>query len=102
MILVYVTTSSVREAEKIGKKLVQEQLAACVNILPKMHSIYRWKGKIESANETVLIIKTRNANFSKVEKRVKQLHSYEVPCILQIKIPQGSRDYLSWISKETR
>ena len=101
MILIYVTTKNLAEAKMIGRKLVKEKLAACVNILPKMKSIYSWKGKIESANEVVLLVKTANRNYGKVEKRVKQLHSYTVPCVIKLPVTAGSRDYFKWIESES-
>lgn len=101
MILVYVTTKNAAEAKMIGRKLVAERLAACVNILPKMHSIYRWKNAIESTNETVLLVKTRKSNYKKVEARVKQLHSYDVPCVIKLNVTAGSREYLKWIESES-
>jgi periplasmic divalent cation tolerance protein len=101
VVLIYVTASTLVEARSIGKKLVEERLAACVNILPKMHSIYRWKNKVESANEVVLIVKTRNSNYKKIESRVKQLHSYDVPCVIKLNVTAGSREYLKWIESES-
>jgi periplasmic divalent cation tolerance protein len=98
---IYITASSRDEAENIGHHLVKEKLAACVNILPGMQSIYRWEGRIETADETVLIAKTRSELFERLEKRTKELHSYECPCIVAWPITAGHRPYLDWIEKET-
>ncbi len=77
--------------------MVKEKLCACVNIFPEMNSIYWWKGKIEEANEAVLIAKTTKNKFKKLSARVKELHSYECPCILQIEITDGNKEYVSWL-----
>lgn len=95
--LVYIVTKNKSEAKKIGKALLQEGLAACVNILDGMQSMYRWKGKIEEARETVLIAKTTRKLFSKLSKKVKVIHSYEVPCILQIPVTDGNKEYVNWL-----
>ncbi len=101
-ITVYITTSDKKEAEKIGGRIVEEKLAACANILPNMHSVYWWKGEIEKSDESVLLLKTREENFEAIEKRVKELHSYENPCIVAFPILKGSREYLEWIKDETK
>ena len=100
-ILVYVTCTSGKEAQSIGKKLVSERLAACANILGPMHSVYRWKGKTEEAKEAVLILKTRASLFRKLSARIRTLHSYEVPCILRFDIRDGDPGYLKWILEST-
>jgi len=97
---VYITAPNVKEAEKIGKILVEEKLAACVNIFP-IRSIYRWKGKIEKAREVVLIAKTKKTLFSKLAKRVAEIHPYEIPCIVGFDIKQGNEEFLEWIDGET-
>lgn len=94
--IVYITAGSMDEAKSIGRILVEERLAACVNIFP-IYSIYRWKEKIEDANEFVIIAKSTTGRLKDLEKRVKQLHSYEVPCVISFKIDSGSEDYLKWI-----
>lgn len=99
--LLYVTCKNREEAVAIGRALVESRLAACVNILPGMHSLYRWKNKIESSEETVLIVKTRHALTDVVTRRIKELHSYEIPCILNIPVEGGSDAYLQWILRET-
>jgi periplasmic divalent cation tolerance protein len=100
-ISVYITVPSRDMAERIAHTLVEEQLAVCVNILSDVRSIYRWKGRVESANEVILIAKTRRDLFERLEKRVKELHSYEVPCIVAWPIEAGHQPYLDWIEKKT-
>ena len=85
------------EARKIGRILVEENLAACANIFP-ITSIFRWKGNIDEASEFGIIVKTRTEKVKEIEKRVKEIHSYEVPCVVSFKIDEGSLDYLDWIN----
>jgi periplasmic divalent cation tolerance protein len=101
-ISVHITASSPAEAEKIASKLVEEKLAACVNILPGAKSIYRWEGKIETAAEAVLIAKTRADLFEALNRRVKALHSYSCPCIVALPIIDGDQAYLGWLAAETK
>jgi len=96
--VIYITAGSMDEAKSIGRELVEERLAACVNIFP-ITSIYRWKDNIEDAGEFGMIVKTRSDRVKDIEKRVKQIHSYEVPCIVSFKIGSGSEDYLKWIGE---
>jgi len=100
-ILIYITCANPSEADTIGRALVEERLVACVNILPGMRSIYRWQGKVETAEETVLIAKTAATRFADVEARVKRLHSYTVPCIVELPVIAGSADYLAWIAAQS-
>lgn len=102
MIFVYTVCNDKKEAGKIGLYLVKRRLAACVNIFPLINSIYRWKGKIERTKESVLIIKTAGKNFKKIEAEVKKMHSYSVPCILEINIKQGDQEYLKWLKSELK
>ena len=97
IVFAYITTKNRSEAKKIGKILLQEKLAACVNILNHMHSMYWWKGKIEVSNEAVLIAKTTKTLFPKLSKKVKAIHSYDVPCILQIPVTDGNKEYVDWL-----
>lgn len=97
---VYITTSSNEESKKIGKKLVEEKLVACVNIIPSIESIYLWKGEIEADEESLLIAKTKAETIDKIIKRVKEIHSYETPAILAIPIIEGSKDYLDYLDSE--
>jgi periplasmic divalent cation tolerance protein len=98
---VYITVPSREMAEKIARTLVEEKLAACVNIIPAVRSIYRWKGRVEASNEVVLIAKSRGDLFEQLEKRVKELHSYTVPCIVAWPIVAGHQPYLDWLQNET-
>lgn len=97
---IYITTKDEDEARKIGRTLVEEKLAACVNIHP-IKSIYRWEGVIEEEGETAMLVKTRTELADKVIERVKELHSYEVPCIVSLPIDKGNPDYLKWIEEST-
>ncbi|MCE8425119.1 MAG: divalent-cation tolerance protein CutA [Candidatus Methanoperedens sp.] len=94
--VIYITAGNMEEARKIGRTLVDEHLCACANIFP-ITSIYRWKGKIEEGSEFGIFIKTTNSNIKNIEKMVKQLHSYETPCVISLNIDEGSEDYLKWI-----
>ena len=95
--IVLTTTGSVEEARKIAGSLVERQLAACVNILPRIESIYRWQGKVESAQEWLLLIKTNAEKFAAVRDAVRELHSYDLPECIAINIEDGSAEYLQWI-----
>ncbi len=99
--LIYITTKDEDEARKIGRTLVEEKLAACVNIHP-IQSIYRWEGEIEEEGEVAMLVKTRAELADKVIERVKELHSYEVPCIVSLSIDKGNPDFLKWIGESTR
>jgi periplasmic divalent cation tolerance protein len=97
----YITAPSHEVATNIGRALVDGRLAACVNIIPGMHSIYRWQGKIEAATEVVLIAKSRATLFEEIEKRIRELHPYDCPCIVAWPIEAGYQPYLDWIAQET-
>ena len=98
---VYVTTESKKEARTIARTLLEERLIACANIIESMQSLYWWEGKIEDSDEAVLIVKTRATHLSALTARVKDLHSYDCPCIVALPITDGSTDYLSWLARET-
>lgn len=98
--LVYITTSGENESKKVGNVLVEEKLAACVNIISSIESIYLWKGEIEDDQESLLIAKTKVSNIDKIIKKVKEIHSYETPAILAIPIIEGSKDYLDYLDSE--
>src|SRR5687767_7700972 len=97
IVFAYITTKNKAEAKKIGKALLQSRLAACVNILDKMSSMYWWKGEIEEANECVLIAKTTPKLFPALSEKVKAIHSYSVPCILQLPVTNGNKEYVNWL-----
>jgi len=90
------------EADTISQKLVESQLCACVNIVRGVTSIYRWKGKIQTDEECLLLMKTRKAHFDALQKKLKSLHSYEVPEFIAVPIAAGSAEYLKWVSDSVR
>ncbi len=98
---VYVTAGSGDEARRIAGAIVTERLAACANILDGMASIYRWRGAIAEDKEVVLIFKTREALVERLTARVKDLHSYDCPCVVNWRIDGGNSDFLGWIEAET-
>ena len=100
--IVLSTAGSEQEAHKIAHILVKRRLAACVNILPRVQSIYRWKGEIESAQEWLLLIKTRADKFTAVRDAIGELHSYEVPECIVLEIEDGSLPYLQWLDEATQ
>ncbi len=99
--VVMVTVGSSEEALSIARTLVEEQLAACVNIVPRIRSIYRWKGDICDDEEQLLIMKTRTDLFPALQSRIRELHSYEVPEIISFPVAEGSPDYLNWVLDNT-
>jgi len=101
-IIVLVTCGSEEEGLKIANALVEDHLAACVNLIAPIRSIYRWEGKIWDEKEWLLIIKTQKHRFEELEKRVKPLHSYSVPEIISIPITESSSPYLNWIRENTK
>lgn len=100
--LVYITTSGAEESRKIGRIIVKERLAGCINIVPVIESLYWWKGEIEEDSESVLIVKTKASSVENIIKRVKEIHSYKNPAILAIPIINGSKDYLDYLDNEIR
>jgi periplasmic divalent cation tolerance protein len=101
--LVLVTCGSIVEARKIASHVVRKRLAACVNIvLSPVQSIYRWKGKVQSAREVLIVIKTTDKRLADLEKEVKHWHSYDVPEFVVIPIAAGSREYLAWLEESVR
>ena len=100
-IMIITTTETEEEAEKIAEIVVSEKLAACVQIIPSIKSVYRWQGKVEKSKEQLLFIKTKTELFEKVEKAIKENHSYEVPEIVAVPINNGSKEYFEWIENVT-
>lgn len=101
-ILVLTTSSSKDEARKIGRALVERLLAACVNVVPHVGSIYRWEGEVEEAEEWLLIVKTTRAAFERVRDAINELHSYDVPECIAISIESGSLPYLNWLGESVK
>ena len=102
MRFVYVTTRDRAEARAIGRALVEARLAACVNIIEGMESIYRWQGAVEEARETILIAKTSERNVAALIEAVKAAHSYDVPCVVTLPILEGNPPYLQWLTENVR
>ena len=100
--ITFSTCKDLRQAIRIARALVKEKLAACVNIIPGIASIYAWKGKIEEGKEVLLVIKSRASLSTRLTARVKALHSYEVPEVVTIPISSGNPDYLRWVRESTR
>ncbi len=98
--IVYITVSSFEEAKKVARILVEERLAACANIFP-ITSIFQWRG-VQEANEVAVIAKTKIEKVEEIIARVKQIHSYELPCIISWKLEQGYQPFLKWIEEEVK
>jgi periplasmic divalent cation tolerance protein len=97
--IVRTTASSEEEARRIARHLVEGRIAACVNIVPQVTSIYRWQGRVEEAGEWLLIVKTTAAVFGRVRQAIAELHSYELPECICLTIEDGSPNYLQWIAE---
>lgn len=97
--VVLTTAGSQEEAQKIAHALVERKLAACVNIVSRIESVYRWQGKVESATEWLLIVKTTDEAFPSVRDAIKELHSYDLPECVMLEIADGSEGYLGWIGE---
>ncbi len=96
MIMIYITCKDVKEAKRITHHLLKKKLIACANIIPRINSIYPWKGKMIDDKETVLIVKTENKYYNKVKDEVRKIHSYTVPCIMKIDV-KVNKDYEKWL-----
>jgi periplasmic divalent cation tolerance protein len=101
-IIVLVTAGSEEQARKIAELLVEEKQAACVNVVPRVDSLFRWKGKIDSARESLLLVKTRASLLPQIISLVEGIHSYEVPEIIALPIIGGSEEYLKWLDSALR
>lgn len=101
-VVIFSTTANKKEADHISGELIKNRLAACVNIIENVHSLFWWQGKIDSAKEALLVIKTRKTLANRVIKKIKSLHSYEVPEIIALPIVSGNKKYLEWIGESTR
>jgi len=101
-IIILITTKDKKEAEKISKLLIKNRLAACVNIVNGVKSLFWWQGKVDQAKEALLIVKSRKEKFAKIAKLVKANHSYDLPEIIAIPIVSGFKPYLNWINDSIR
>ena len=101
-ILVITTVSSEPEAKKLGEALIETRLAACVNIIPSVTSIFRWEGKISVEPELIIIAKSHQKLFPMIKEKILSLHSYDVPEIISLPISNGSEEYLKWIEQELK
>jgi len=99
--VVFITAANKKEGRKIASGVLKSRLAACVNVIGKVESKYWWQGKIETAGECLLIIKTKKSLSKKLIEKIKLLHSYSVPEIIFLPVSEGNTDYLKWIEKET-
>jgi len=100
--IVFVTVSDEEEAGRIAKVLIEENLAACVNIIPGIRSVYRWEGSIEHEDETLLIIKTGKTKIEGLKKRIQEVHSYDIPELLVLPVVDGLEAYMRWARGELR
>ncbi|HEB79494.1 MAG TPA: divalent-cation tolerance protein CutA [Rhodospirillales bacterium] len=100
-VMIYVTTGSREEAVAIGRAVVGERLAACANVTPFISSIYWWDGRLQEEQEAALMLKTRRDLADQVIARVKEMHSYDCPCVVSFSIDKGNEDFLEWIIRET-
>jgi len=101
-VVIFITTGTDQEAHDIANLLLKERKAACVNILPRMSSLFWWQEKLDSAEESLLIVKTRASLLGEIVRLVREIHSYEVPEIIALPIIGGNPDYLEWIGKEVK
>ena len=101
-LMTYVTAADLDEARRIAKTLVTERLAACVNILGQIESVYHWEGEVQSSGEAVFLAKTTEAHFDALVERVRELHSYELPCIVAMPLVRGEAAFLGWIKDNVR
>lgn len=101
MIHVYIHYPNIKEAKRISKILLHKKLAACINFISQ-EDMYWWKGKIEETKGIISLVGTRQNNFNKIEKLVKKLHSYDVPCILELPINKSSKSYKEWLYEQTK
>lgn len=99
---IYVTTKDKAEARRIGRELVESRLAACVNVIDSVNSMYWWKGKVQDESEAVLIAKTKDSLAGELIAKVKSLHSYSCPCVVVLPVLDGNPDFLKWVEDETK
>jgi periplasmic divalent cation tolerance protein len=100
VLMVYLTAADEGEAVRLAEQLVESRVAACVNVLGAVQSVYRWQGKVERAAEVALIAKTTRAQFPLLEQKIKELHSYECPCIVAWPLSEGHQPFLTWVREQ--
>lgn len=100
-VLVYMTAKDKQEAERVGQALIEARLAACVNIIDPMQSMFFWQGAVQQEQETVLLAKTKVGLVSELTRTVKSVHSYECPCVVAVPVIDGNPEFLEWIKEET-
>ena len=98
---IYITCPDMSTAEEIASTLVEEELIACANMIPNMVSVYKWEGRVETTEEVSLILKTQSDLFVTIEERIRDLHPYECPCVVELPIQDGSSEFLQWIREQT-
>ena len=101
VLVILVTAINQKEAVRIGEEMVNERLAACVNIIPRIQSIYRWKGKVIKAQEVLLILKSTRPRYRALEKAIRAMHTYEIPEIIALPVKGGLDQYIGWVRSET-
>ncbi len=101
-LVVITTTETLADGERLARILVEAELAACAQVVPQITSVYRWQGKVEQANEALLLIKTTSMAYPELENAIKQNHSYQTPEIIALPVEMGSTDYLSWLATSVR
>jgi len=101
-IVLFITTATAEEAQQISGVLLNQRKAACVNIVPRVSSLFWWQDTLESTEESLLIVKTKASVLNEIVKLVRELHSYDIPEIIALPIVGGNQDYLEWIDKETK
>jgi len=101
-IVIFVTAKNTREANKIASKLVADKLIACANVVKEVKSVFSWKGKIDRANEVLIVMKSKKSCFKRIVRTVRALHSYDVPEIIALPIIDGNKDYLNWVKESCK
>ena len=101
-IVLFITTTTTEEAQRISSMLLNQKKAACVNIVPKVSSLFWWQDKLDSAQESLLIVKTKTILLNEIVTLVREIHSYDIPEIIALPIAGGNQDYLDWIGKEVK
>ena len=101
-IVVLITVGTEEEAQRIARALLEQRKAACVNIIPGVSSLFWWKGELDSAQESLLVVKTKKSVLNEVTRLVKEIHSYDIPEVIAVPIVGGNQDYLEWIGEEVK